>query len=281
MSVPTWDIPARPRRPYRQPMEMGLEGRRAVITGASKGIGRRVALALAAEGVHLVLAARELGPLQGVAMLAAAHGVNVDSVSADLSTATGVAAVADLAVDREVDIVVNNVGLSEPTRMSELTDDDWARCFQANFFSAVRLSTACLPGMQTRRWGRIVNVASIVAREPDPWFAHYSAAKAALVSYSKALSREFSKDGVMTNCILPGIVRTESTDELAQQAAGASGRTTEEIMARMLERKPVPAARLGDPDDVAALVVFLASERASWLSGAGIAIDGGTLAGVW
>jgi 3-oxoacyl-[acyl-carrier protein] reductase len=129
--------------------------------------------------------------------------------------------------------------------------------------------------MRERGWGRIVNIASRVAREPDPYFAPYAAAKAALINFSKNLANAFSKDGILTNCIVPGLIRSEAVEHAAEQSATATGRTADEVLAAVLAKRPIPAGRMGEPGDVAGLVALLVSERGSWITGSCFTVDGG------
>ncbi len=131
--------------------------------------------------------------------------------------------------------------------------------------------------MQERRWGRIVNIASTFAREPDPLFGPYSAAKAALVNFSRNLSMAFAADGVLTNCVLPGITITEGVEANAAVASERLGVSTDEVMARMIAKDPIDIGRFGEPSDVAAAVLFLVSEPASWITGSTVTVDGGTI----
>ena len=262
---------------YNDGMDLGLSGRVAVVTGASQGIGREIALGLAGEGADLVLVARRQEPLEKVAGEVAELGRVAEVVSADVSTATGVQAVVAGALDRfgAVDVLVNNAGKGSPKRLLDLTDDDWQASIELNLMSAVRLSLALVPQMQTRGWGRIVNISSRVGLEPDPYFAPYAAAKAALVNFSKTLANAFSGDGVLTNCVVPGLVHSEAVDQATEKSAAATGRSVEDVLAETLRRRPIPVGRLGEPADVAGLVVFLASERAAWITGACFVVDGG------
>jgi 3-oxoacyl-[acyl-carrier protein] reductase len=261
-------------------MELGLSGRVAVVTGASKGIGKQIALAFAREGAHLVINARDAALLDGTALEVEAHGVRAVTVVADLFDHAASPLVVERALEAfdRIDVLVNNVGGgSTPTRLHRLANDDWQEGFERNFFSAVRMSAACLPTMLERGWGRIVHIASTYGVEPGPYFGPYSAAKAALLNYSKNLARAYSEQGVLSNCVIPGVTITESVDAKAEAAAAAQGSTPEQVMATMRERDPVAIGRFGQPEEVAAAVVFLASEAASWITGSALAVDGGTL----
>ena len=256
-----------------------LAGRVALVTGASKGIGRAIALELAEAGADLVINARGSAALDAVAAEIRGRGRAGEAVPADVATEAGVRLVVERAVARfgRVDVLVNNAGKGSPKRLLDLTEEDWHASFELNFMSAVRLSLACVPLMRTHGGGRIVNVSSRVGRQPDPYFAPYAAAKAALINFTKSLANAFSKDGVLANCVVPGLVRTEAVEEAARKSAEATGKTVEEVFAETLRARPIPAGRMGEPADVAGLVVFLASPRASWITGATFGVDGGIL----
>jgi 3-oxoacyl-[acyl-carrier protein] reductase len=258
-------------------MDLGLAGRVAIVTGGSQGIGREIALTLAGEGVDVVLCARRREPLEATAADIEALGTRAVPVQADVATPDGAASVVASANEQlgHVDILVNNAGKGSPKPLLELTDDDWRASIELNLMSAVRMSLACVPQMRERGWGRIVNISSRVAREPDAYFAPYAAAKAALVNFSKSLANAFSGDGVLTNCIVPGLIKGEGVQQAAEDSAEATGKTLEEVYEATLRKRPIPAGRIGEPADVAGLVALLVSERASWITGSCFTVDGG------
>lgn len=258
-------------------MEVALAGRIAIVTGASKGIGREIALELAASGADLVVNARGRDALEAVAEELRRHGRAVETVAADVATPAGAAQVVEQARARfgRIDILVNNAGKGSPKKILDLTEEDWQASFELNFMSAVRLSLACVPLMQAAGGGRIINISSRVGRQPDPYFAPYAAAKAALINFTKSLANAFSKDGILSNCIVPGLIRTEAVEEAAERSAAATGKTVAEVYEATLAKRPIPVGRLGEPADVAGLVVFLASTRASWITGSTFTVDGG------
>ena len=262
-------------------MNLDLGGRVALISGGSQGIGREIALLLAAEGADIAICARRPERLELVADEIRQRGRQVVAVPADVSTTDGPAAVvaATLTAFGRIDVLVNNAGKGHAKPMRELDDDDWHASFELNLMSAVRFARHCVPQMQERGWGRIVNISSRVGREPDPYFAPYAAAKAALINFSKNLANAYSADGVLTNCIVPGLIRGEATDDAAERSAAATGMTVEEVYAATLRKRPIPAGRIGDPADVAGLVAFLASDRAAWITGACFTVDGGIVRG--
>ncbi|MEY2426343.1 MAG: 3-oxoacyl-[acyl-carrier protein] reductase, partial [Actinomycetota bacterium] len=188
-------------------MELGLAGRVAIVTGASRGIGRQIATDLAAEGCDLVLCGRDEAALAVVAAEVRAAGRRVALVIGDITEPPTIERVVQAATGElsRLDILVNNAGGSEGKRLEAVTDEDWRRAMELNFFAAANLSVACLPAMRAAGWGRIVNVASTYAREPDPRYAAYGAAKAALLNLTKSLSRGYAAEGVLTNCVIPGV----------------------------------------------------------------------------
>jgi 3-oxoacyl-[acyl-carrier protein] reductase len=260
-------------------MELKLSDRVALVTGASKGIGREIALELAEAGADVVLCARGAAELERVADEVRRRGRQAETVAADVATAAGPGVVFGRACERfgRVDVLVNNAGKGAPKRLLDLTDEDWQASFDLNFMSAVRLSLACIPLMRARGGGRIINISSRVGRQPDPYFAPYAAAKAALINFTKNLANAFSKDGILCNCIVPGLVRTDAVEEAARASAAATGKTVDEVFAATLKARPIPVGRIGEPADVAGLVVFLASDRASWITGSTFTVDGGII----
>ncbi len=258
-------------------MDLSLGGRVAVVTGGSQGIGREIALLLAAEGADLVIAARRTEVLERTAAELRDLGRRAIAVTGDVATPDGPAAIAEAALGEfgRVDIVINNAGKGHNKPIEALTDADWQASIDLNLMSAVRMCRALVPQMRDRGWGRIVNISTRVALEPDPYFAAYGAAKAGLVNFSKNLANAYSSDGVLTNCIVPGLIRSEAIDQAAQKSAIETGLSVEEVMARTLKKRPIPAGRLGEPSDVAGLVALLCSDRGSWITGSCFTIDGG------
>jgi 3-oxoacyl-[acyl-carrier protein] reductase len=258
-------------------MRIDLDGKVALVTGASRGIGRAIARDLAAAGARLVVCARGKAALAAAAADIRDRGHEVEAVPADVSTVSGAQQLLARGRARfgRIDILVNNAGKGSPKKMLELCEEDWRASFDLNLMSAVRLSLGCVPLMREQGGGRIINISSRVGRQPDPYFAPYAAAKAALINFTKNLANAFAKDGILCNCVVPGLVRTEAVEEAARTSATATGKTVDEVYAATLQARPIPLGRLGEPEDVAGLVVFLASERASWITGATFTVDGG------
>jgi 3-oxoacyl-[acyl-carrier protein] reductase len=253
-------------------------GRIALVTGASDGMGRAVALGLVTQGAVVVAVARGEEKLSALVRDAAAIGGRVVPACADLGTAEGCAEALSVArTAGPVQILVNNVGSSESRPFHRTDDEEWRRAIDVNLMSAVRMARGCLPAMRELRWGRIVSVASLVARQPDPYLPAYSASKAALLNLSKSLAGAYGKDGVTSNCVLPGFTDTALMRDSIAAAAEKASTTYDVILDKLLARDGVPVGRLGQPGDVAAAVLFLVSEAASWITGAGLSVDGGML----
>jgi 3-oxoacyl-[acyl-carrier protein] reductase len=235
-----------------------LSGRRALVTGASGGIGGAVARALHGQGAHVVLAGRRREALDGLA--AELGGARCEVVTGDVAEAA--AADAMVAAADPVDILVNNAGITRDTLALRMKDADWQAVLDTNLGAAFRLARAALRGMLKRRFGRIVSVTSIVGVTGNPGQANYAAAKAGLVGMSKALAQEVAARGVTVNCVAPGFIDTAMTQ-------GLDERQREALLAR------IPAARLGTGADVAAAVVYLASDEAAYVTGQTLHVNGG------
>ncbi|MEU7870797.1 oxidoreductase [Dactylosporangium sp. NPDC049140] len=259
-------------------MDLHLTGKVAVVTGASKGIGLAIARALAAEGATVVAGARSL--TTELSDLAA--GAAVEPVAVDLGTPDGPGRLVAAAVAAHggLDILVNNVGAVRPRPggFASVTDDDWLATLTINFLAAVRTTRAALPHLIERGGGAVVTVNSVNARLPDPLVIDYSAAKAALGNFSKALSKEVAPHGIRVNTVSPGPVSTGlwlGAEGVAVTVAAAAGATPEDVARGAAAGSAT--GRFTEPGEVADLVVLLASGRAGNVTGADFAIDGGLI----
>jgi len=262
-------------------MDLELTGTVAVVTGASRGIGRAVATGLAAEGASLVLAAREAARLdQAVAELSAEFGVGALAVPGDLSEPSAPARVIEAGLERfgRIDTLVNVAGSTMQGRIGELSDEDWATAFGLKFMGAVRGIRAVLPHMRERGSGCVVNIGGVAGWQPGPTQLAIGAVNAALFNLTRGLAREAAAEGVRVNTVVPGMTDTDRFRKRLNARVEAEGRPEAEVFAAMVSE--VPDGRPGRPEEVAAAVAFLASPRAAHINGVVLEIDGGQTRGM-
>ena len=257
-------------------MELNMRGQVAVVTGASKGIGKAIAEALAAEGVNLALCARGADLLEAVAAdLQQRHDVRVLPVSADLSSPDGVHSLVRETVNRfsTIDILVNNAGAIRAGSLLTKPDEDWHADWSLKVFGYIRLVREIFPLMQAKGGGRIVNIIGTAGRQPNAGYIAGGGANAALMNMTKALADEGAPHGILVNAINPGPIRTERWDSIMATMAAERGLSPQEAEAAWLQGYPLK--RPGEPHEVASLAVFLASPLASYMTGTITPVDGG------
>ncbi len=257
-------------------MDLGLKGRVALVAAASKGLGRAIAEALAAEGASLTICARGETALAATRdAIARSAGTPVNAVAADVSRAEDIHKVVRSTIERfgRVDVLVTNAGGPPVGTFETLGWDAWQRAVELTLRSAVELTRAVMPGMRERRWGRVIHVTSIAVKQPIDGLMLSTSIRAAVTGFSRTLANEVAADGVTVNTILPGFMNTERVKELNEVTAAREGIAVGEIERRTIAQ--IPTRRIGEPAELAALAVFLASERAAYVTGQSIAVDGG------
>ena len=240
---------------------MSLDGRIALVTGASRGIGREIAAALAAEGAHVVCAARNESAVRSAAQTI---GRGAEAVTLDVSDAVSVETVVGGLVERlgRIDILVNNAGVTRDGLILRMKPADWDAVLATNLRGAFLTCRHVVPSMIRRRWGRIVNIGSVVGLMGNAGQVNYAASKAGLLGFTKALAREIASRGITVNAVAPGYIETEMTEHLPDDAKK-----------RLFEL--IPLARFGTAGDVAAAVLFLAGEAAGYITGQVLNVNGG------
>jgi 3-oxoacyl-[acyl-carrier protein] reductase len=256
-------------------MELGLRDKVCVVTGASSGIGLETCRRLAAEHATVLMVARDEDRLAAAAEALGAEWMAADVTDPDADERIVAACAEQLG---GIDVLVNNAGTSFAASLTELTDDDWRRQYELHVLAPMRLMRAAAPRMAARGWGRIVNVSSSAGKRPSLTNAAYSVTKAAELSLSRVFADTYAGDGVLVNAVAPGAVGSElwmAEGGLADQTAAARGVSRDEAL--QAQRSKMPLGRFAEPGEVADVVVFLCSERASMVSGAAWSVDGGTV----
>jgi 3-oxoacyl-[acyl-carrier protein] reductase len=254
-------------------MDLGIRGRTALVCAASKGLGRACAEALAAEGAHLVVNARSAGPLEEAAAALRRHGVSVAAIACDVTTEAGRAAL--LKACPEPDILVNNAGGPPPGLWSDWGREDWLKAVEASMLTPILMTTAVLPGMIARGWGRVVNVTSSAVKGPIPELGLSNGARAGLTGFVAGTARQVARHGVTINNLLPGSHATDRIVALEEALARQKNVSREE--AGRMRRAAIPAGRYGEPSEFGAACAFLCSAHAGFIVGQNILLDGGAV----
>jgi len=258
-------------------MDLGLAGRRAVVTGGSKGLGKAIAAELIAEGAAVTICARNCSELEATAaelMRLAAGTGSVVAMACDVTEPDQVTALIEFAASAMggLDILVNNAGGARPGQFGTLTDDDWHADVEVKLFSQIRCTRAALPHLRRSAAARVININAVYGRYPDPAFLASSVNRASCLSLSKALSIELGREGILVNSVNIGLVETPQWQNIHQRRAPDI--PAEEFFGRLAAAE-VPLGRFGRPGEVSGLVAFLASDRASYIAGASIDVGGG------
>ena len=262
-------------------MDLGLRGKVALVAAASKGLGRAIAEELATEGANVAMCARnEADLMRARDEIARVTTADVIAIAGDVSKPADVARISDATLERfgRIDILVTNAGGPPSGKFETLTPVMWQQAVDLTLMSVINLANAVLPGMKERTWGRVINVTSIAVKQPVEGLMLSNSLRSAVTGFARTLANEVARDGITVNNILPGYTRTARVDQLANATASREGITTDE--ARSKWESEIPMGRLGEPREFAALAAFLASERASYITGTSITVDGGWTRGL-
>jgi 3-oxoacyl-[acyl-carrier protein] reductase len=264
-------------------MDLGIEGRRAIVTGGSSGIGFETARQFLEEGVRVLITGRDAAKLnQARDELAKRTGGEVHAVVADMTKEADITKVVETAKTKlgGVDILVNNAGTMYSGRFAAFNDDDMQKQLETKLFGFMRAIRAVYPLMKAQKWGRIVNTIGGAGKEPDPYMFGSGMTNSALLNLTKSLSTEFGEDNILVNAICPGWVNTNLWRMNAQGLQADLGAKSEDEARRLAARKN-SLNRFGKPEELANATVFLCSERASYITGVSLNLDGGRLKGLW
>jgi 3-oxoacyl-[acyl-carrier protein] reductase len=258
-------------------MDLGLAGKTALVTAASKGMGKASAMGLAAEGARVAMCARTEADLRAAAAeVQAKTGAKVLAVPADVTRAADITALVERVTAElgGVDILVANAGGPPRGHFDEVGDDHWVKAFEISHLSVVRLIRAVLPSMRARRWGRIITIQSVSVKQPVPGLLLSNGVRPAVAGLVKTLADDLGRDNILINTVCPGRIMTDRFLSGAKQA----GLPTEQYIAA--STADIPLQRIGTPEEFASVVVFLASERASYVTGVTLQVDGGLVRGI-
>ncbi len=261
-------------------MDLGLKGKVAVVTGSSRGIGRAIAFGLASEGVKVTICARgEKELFETASELREETGVDVLPVKADLTISKEIKKVVSETVKRfeTIHILVNNTGGPPPGGFLELSEENWVAALNLNLLSVIRMCREAAPYMVKQRWGRIINILSVAAKQPVDNLILSNTARAGVIGFSKTLSRELARYNVLVNNVCPGPTMTRRLREVIRARAAKNKTSLKKEEKKFLDE--IPLRRFGKPEEIANLVVFLSSEKSSFITGATIQVDGGYIKG--
>tara|TARA_Y100000996_G_scaffold405302_1_gene380318 strand:- start:425 stop:1216 length:792 start_codon:yes stop_codon:yes gene_type:complete len=258
-------------------MDLSIKGKNAIVCASSQGLGKSAAVDLAKEGVNLAICSRNQEKINLVkSEIEQVSDVKVVAIQADLGSENDIDTLFYTAKEqlKTVDILVNNNGGPPPSTFEELTDEEWQKAFNGTMMSAIRLSRLVLPDMKKRNWGRIINISSISVKTPVNGLFLSNSLRMGVLGWAKALSDEVAPNGVTVNTVCPGTTKTERIQEILKVQSESSGKDRKEIEEAIAMN--IPMKRIGDASDLSALIAFLASEKASYMTGLAIQVDGGS-----
>ncbi len=256
-------------------MKLNLENKTVLVTAGSKGIGLATALGFYESGANVAICGRSQDKLDA----AAAQIPGCLAMTGDVSQAEDIDRVVQATTDKfgGIDILVNNAGGPPPGLFEQLADDDWDKAVQLTLMSVIRATRLVLPHMRAQKWGRIVNISSSGVKQPVPGLTLSNSIRMAVLGWAKTLANQVAGDNILVNTVCPGFTNTDRVTQILEQQSKASGKSTEEIAAGIAAQ--IPMQRIGEPEEIANLAVFLGSEAASYITGTAIQVDGGSVQG--
>lgn len=263
-------------------MDLGITGKIALVAASSQGLGKAVALGLAQEGAKVVICARGQEKLKAAQEeIQSVTGAEILAVQADLTKYDDMKNMVGATIKRfrTIHILVNNAGGPPPGYFADLDDENWHQGFELTLMSSVRLTREVLPFMKKQKWGRIINITSVSVKQPIDDLLLSNSFRLAVLGWAKTVSNQVAKEGILINNVCPGWTQTDRVNELLGARAQKEGSPPEEIARRITSA--IPMERMGQPEELANLVVFLASERASFITGTSIQVDGGAVKGIY
>ena len=258
-------------------MDLSIKGKNAIVCASSQGLGKSAAVDLAKEGVNLAICSRNKDKINLVKEeIEQTSDVKVVAIEADLSSEKDISALFQEAKKelKTIDILINNNGGPPPSTFEELTDEDWQKTFNSTMMSAIRLSKLVLPDMKKNKWGRIINISSVSVKTPVNGLFLSNSIRMGVLGWAKALSDEVAPHGITVNSVCPGTTKTERIEQILNAQSESSGKDKLEIEEAMANS--IPMLRIGEASDLSALIAFLASEKASYMTGLAVQVDGGS-----
>ena len=258
-------------------MDLSIKGKNAIVCASSQGLGKSAAVDLAKEGVNLAICSRNKDKINLVKEeIEQISDIKVVAIEADLSSEKDINALFQEAKKelKAIDILINNNGGPPPSTFEELTDEDWQKTFNSTMMSAIRLSKLVLPNMKKNKWGRIINISSVSVKTPVNGLFLSNSIRMGVLGWAKALSDEVAPHGITVNSVCPGTTKTERIEQILNAQSESSGKDKSEIEKAMANS--IPMLRIGEASDLSALITFLASEKASYMTGLAVQVDGGS-----
>ena len=260
-------------------MNLNLENKNAIVCASSQGLGKAAAIDLAKEGVNLAICSRDqekIDKAKEEILLKTDHNIKVIALKADLDSLEDIQIFLQEVEHSlgEVDILVNNTGGPPPSTFEQISDEDWQNAFNSTMMSAIRLSRAVVPNMKKKEWGRIINISSVSVKTPVNGLFLSNSLRMGVLGWAKALADELAAYGITVNTVCPGYTKTERVEAILESQSSSSGLSKEEIEKTIADN--IPMRRVGEAEDLAGLITFLASEKANYMTGLAVQVDGGS-----